>query len=313
MPEARLDRRVEISVACATRFQFKRLMDTNEPKSSLWPVTVLAEVEAAAGAVGRQAEPLEQLVLRYDRPLLLTLQARFRSFPKVLQDARDLLHEFYAARLLKDGWLAKYDASKGRFRTFLSWSLKNFAWDWWRGQPEYGHWSRHHKAETERARLGLDQAWDATPAAAEGDTTILPGGPAVGADLEKLPAPVTEDAAFTLAWLQDLMAEAMRRMEEHCTDARGQAILGLFQVRFLAPILEESKPPGYEVLCAQFGFRSPAEAQNALATGKRIFKRMLEATIVSYSARGSEAQAEMQVLREFIARLEQTGKTGGEE
>jgi len=62
-------------------------------------------------------------------------------------------------------------------------------------------------------------------------------------------------------------------------------------------------PPPYEELVAQFGLKSPAQATNALATGKRMFARHLRAVIAQYENGDQAVRAEIDSLRLFLKGL----------
>jgi len=67
--------------------------------------------------------------------------------------------------------------------------------------------------------------------------------------------------------------------------------------------LEGVEPPPYEELVAQFNLRSPAQATNALATGKRMFARHLRAVIAQYETGDKAVRAEIESLRVFLGKL----------
>ncbi len=79
---------------------------------------------------------LEALCESYWHPLYVYLRKRGYS----PGDAQDLTQGFFA-RLLEGGWVAKADAAKGRFRTFLLTALNRFVaneWDRSRAQKRGG-------------------------------------------------------------------------------------------------------------------------------------------------------------------------------
>ena len=75
---------------------------------------------------------------RYRHPLVTFLKLRFR-----LQhdDAQEIFHAFVADKLVAQDLLATVDRARGRFRTFLTRVLGNFAIDWFRSE---GAWTRRH-------------------------------------------------------------------------------------------------------------------------------------------------------------------------
>jgi RNA polymerase sigma factor (sigma-70 family) len=85
-----------------------------------WSKVVLA----SRGDSPPSRQALEELCQRYWHPIYGFLR-RERCSP---QDAEDLTQQFFSSFLAKDG-LAAADPSKGRFRTFLLKSLRNFQID----------------------------------------------------------------------------------------------------------------------------------------------------------------------------------------
>jgi RNA polymerase sigma factor (sigma-70 family) len=81
---------------------------------------------------GQQESPqataaLEQLCSAYWYPLYVYVRRQGRS----PEDAQDLTQDFFS-RLLEKNYLAKADRDRGKFRTFLLQSLKNFLVSEWR-------------------------------------------------------------------------------------------------------------------------------------------------------------------------------------
>jgi hypothetical protein len=235
--------------------------------SSLWPVTDWSGVGGAAEFIGEEADRLNQLILRYQQPLrdyLLT------AFPSLEAQAGEILQDFAEDRLLKEGWLGKADPDRGRFRDFLKTSLKNFVHDYIRKQN--------------KTPVSLDE---------------------LDVDL-----PVEERSAelFDLGWVRTVLAEVFKRMEADCKSAgrdqpRRTCIWEVFRLRLLRPVLEDAAPVSYEELVTALGIVSPADAQNMLATAKRIFIRHLQAVVAEYEIGEAAAKAEVEELKRFLAGL----------
>ena len=107
---------------------------------------------------------------------------RRRGFPPA--DAEDLTQEFFA-RLLEHNWIARADARKGRFRSFLLTALKRFLADEWDR-------SRAQKRGGGRRPVPLDSA-----AGGSGDAADPAGG---------LDADLVYDRHWALALLERTMA-----------------------------------------------------------------------------------------------------------
>jgi hypothetical protein len=261
--------------------------------SSLWPLTIWPEVEAAAEAVGKEVDPVSKLVEKYQRPLQVHLLGRFQHFPRILNNSDDLLQDFTFAKILKEGWLKKALSKEFRFREFLRKSLERFVWSWWRKQPEYRAWR-------ERKRL------EANPDLADAD--VNPGGGRTIPLTDDQPAPASDAESFNVEWAEALCQDARNRMEQDCNDPQKDQpqrrhIWEIFQLRILSPILDGAKPMPYADLVKRFQLRSVTEATNMLLTAKRMFIRHLHAVIGEYEKGPKAVAEELEEIKRVIARL----------
>ena len=240
--------------------------------SSLWPVTDWSKVRQAAGAVGKNPDRLNALILRYQVPLKVYLLS---GFPSLQNQADECLQEFAEDKFLREGWLDKANRDRGRFRDFLKSSLRNFLKD------------RLRKQATRPASLD------------ELELEVAEEGPA--------------DTLFDLNWARTILAETLERMEEDCRapakdQPRRAHIWEIFRLRLLQPALEGAEPVAYEELVSRLGIVSPFDAQNMLATAKRIFTRHLEAVIAEYAKGGEAVRRELEELERFLSGLSKARK-----
>ena len=214
----------------------------------------------------------KKIVNQYWIALKTYLGGLLSRFPEYRAEADDFLQDFIKEKILHPGWLEKADPNKGRFRDLLKSSLRNFV----TGEIR----------KREAAKRG-------------GSSSLVPLD-----DLEQEiagPEPVSD--SFDMAWLQMLLSETLEKMKQACAASDSNHIWKIFEVRILRPALEGIEPPPYEELVAQFGLRSPAQATNALATGKRMFARHLRAVIAQYETGDKAVRAEIDSLRLFLAKL----------
>lgn len=237
-------------------------LDQNR-SSSLFPRTDWSGLVQAAA---RHPDQLDQLVQRYQRPMRVFLLS---EFPSLRDHADDLLQQFAADKILQQGWLARADPARGKFRDLLKASLRNYARDFLRKQGN-------------------------APVSIEDVAT-------------ELPTPQATEA-FDLAWAREVISETLRRMEADCLTPRKNQpnrhrIWQVFRFRLLDPILQEAPPAGYKQAIVECGIESPAEAHNLLATAKRMFERHLRGVIAEYEAAGPAALAELEDLKALLNRL----------
>src|SRR6266536_6469778 len=101
---------------------------SNEPVSAQFATTHWSVVLAAGERdLPQAAEALEKLCRTYWYPLYVFVRRQGNN----PEDAQDLTQEF-SSRLLEKNYLAKADRDRGKFRTFLLGSMKNFLVNEWK-------------------------------------------------------------------------------------------------------------------------------------------------------------------------------------
>jgi RNA polymerase sigma-70 factor (ECF subfamily) len=112
-------------------------------------------------ASGGSREELAELCSGYWAPLYAYLRRRGYS----VEDAQDLTQGYFS-RLLEKGFLAQADAERGRFRSFLLASLKNFVANEWHrehAQKRGGEARAVSLEDAERAETLYASATELTP------------------------------------------------------------------------------------------------------------------------------------------------------
>jgi len=224
------------------------------------------------GTVWMEVTDRKTVVNRYFGALRVYLAGLLARFPEYRNEADDWLQDFIKDKILHPGWLEKADPNKGRFRDLLKSSLRNFV---------TGEMRKREAAKRggKLAVVALDELE------------------------QEIPGPEPVSASFDMAWLQMLLAETLEKMKEGCAASENAHVWKIFETRVLQPALEGVEPPPYEELVARFGLRSPAQATNALATGKRMFARHLRAVIAQYESGDKAVRAEIDSLRVFLNKL----------
>jgi DNA-directed RNA polymerase specialized sigma24 family protein len=223
-------------------------------------------------------EALASLIGKYQTPLMVYL---LHAFPALQPRAAEILQDFAQDRLLREGWLGQVDLNRGRFRDFLRTSLRNYALNWLRNnQKESRFASLEGQGEEGLKRLEMEIAAQTTAA----------------------------DDAFDLEWLRAILSETLSRMEEDCRQPgkqqpRREQTWEIFNLRVLEPVFEDTEPVSYEELVNRFGLKDPAEGANLLLSAKRIFERHLFEVISEHEREESRVRAEMEDLKQVLARL----------
>ncbi len=190
--------------------------------------------------------------------------------------AEDLVQGFIAERILEKNLLAKADRGRGRFRSFLLKCFGRYV------QDQFCKAEAQKRGPAPSRVLRLDEHPD-----------LLITGPA-------------SERSFHLAWARGVIAQSTRAMEVECRQKGRMDLWEIMQGRVLGPALEGTVPVAYDDLVQQFGFRSPAEASNALITAKRMFVRCLHEVVRDTVETEQEVDMEIRDLKRILS----TGHAG---
>jgi DNA-directed RNA polymerase specialized sigma24 family protein len=240
-----------------------------------FPTTSWSLVALAGQDEQTRREALGELLTRY----MPALRAHLVQSKGLAPDrADDLIQDFVTAKILERDLISRADHQRGKFRTFLLTALDRFLLNRLRDQG-----AKKRSASAAAEPLG------------ERDGRLAAG-----------PSPTD---AFDLAWARSVLGEALGRMRTHCEASGRTDVWGVFECRVLGPILEGTEPPDYRELVRRFGFQSPSQASNLLATAKRTFARTLRAVVGEYAGTEEEIEEELGQLREILARCGQSTRT----
>lgn len=223
---------------------------------------------ALAATDGPQAErdALNRLLVRY----LPALRAHLICSKRMTPDAADdLLQDFVAAKVLGRDLIAQADQQLGKFRTFLLVSLDRY----WLNQV------RDRGARKRRADFAE----------------------ALGDHADRLATTPLEADAFHTAWARDLLTQTLEQMRAECEASHRRDLWEVFECRVLEPAFRGSEPIAYDALVERFGFRSPSQASNTLATAKRTFARLLRSAVAQYAGSDDQIEEELNDLRKVLA------------
>jgi len=232
--------------------------------STSWSLLALAQKDRR-----EQREALGEFLRRY-LPALRVHLVRRRGFDA--DRAEDLAQGFAADKVLEQGLLQFVVRGRGRFRSFLLAALDNYV----------ANVIRREKA-AKRSPAAL-YSLESKAAVAEGLPNHEPGDPVVE------------------AWARQVIAEALRRMKQDCEQSGRTDVWGVFEGRVLGPTLDGQDPLPYGQLVEKYGFRDPAQASNAVITGKRQFSRTLRAVVGEYALNPEDIEAEIAELRRILSR-----------
>ena len=237
-----------------------------------YPTTIWSDIKQLRQVDGEAARKVLDRILKIYYPLF---QGQLgRDFHVSEDQATDWLQSFVWKKVVLKDLFASADPKKGRFRTFVINALKKFVLD------EIEHAGRERRAPA-GGFVPVEAIEGCDPAANE---------TSVASSLDK-------------AWGKGVLEAAKAQMRSECERKGNQRVWEVFHLRLLEPAEEGTEPPPYKELFARLGFRSDAEAGNALITAKRMFARAVRSVVAEYCRTGEEIEAEVRELMAIFAGL----------
>ena len=189
----------------------------------------------------------------------------------------DLVQGFVCDQVMSADLFGSAERGRGRFRALLVTALDRYV-------MKSRRYQRAQKRRVPSDALSLD-AIDGEPAGRMPDAA----------------------ASFDVAWARQVIDRALTLLREEFGSPERERTWAVFERRVLGPALGGADAPPYEVIAAELGFDSAAQAANALVTAKRSFSRILRAIVGEYAADEGEIGAE---LNELWAILSKAGARG---
>jgi DNA-directed RNA polymerase specialized sigma24 family protein len=224
-------------------------------------------VQAAAGGLSRDADAaLARLCECYWYPLY----AYLRSHGHSSDDAQDLTQAFFVHLLEKRGF-RQADPARGRFRSFLLASLKNFAVNQWeRGSAQ--------KRGGRFAKVPLDGA--------------------EGRFLREPQIEDTPDRIFDRTWALTLIDRVIGRLRDELVRS-GRPVTHVD--RFVTYLLPDQPQPGYADTANALGMTEEA-VKVAVHRMRRKFRDLMVEEIAHTVASPDDIDDEVRYLRNAVAR-----------
>lgn len=219
----------------------------------------------AAGGKGESSELRRNALEHICRTYWFPSYSYVRSRGYRREEAQDLTQEFFT-RLLEKDHLDVADQERGRFRSFLLASLKNFLADEWdKAQAQKrGGGARHQSLDIETAE------------------TLL---------AESAQRPLTPDQIFDLHWAKTTLANALHRVEAMYKDSNKEHYF-----KTLRPLLENRGPRGsYADVAEELGISAGA-VKVAVHRLRKQFRESLELEIAETLMNGAELPEELKYL-----------------
>jgi RNA polymerase sigma factor (sigma-70 family) len=232
-----------------------------------FPLTRHSVVRAMAAAdPAVRTAAFDAIVRGYWRPVYAYIRLRWR---RDAEDARDLTQDFFA-RALEKAYLARYDPSKARFRTFLRTCLDAFV----------------ANAQQHADRLKRGGAYRIEPL--DFDRAERDVASQLRADQ---PDP---EACFRREWIRALFAAAVDDLRARC-DERGHPLAFALFTRYDLDGGEGPERPTYAGLAQELG-TTTTSVTNQLAWARREFRGIVLDSLRALCATDEEFAAEARAL-----------------
>lgn len=203
---------------------------------------------------------LERLAVTYWRPVYKYIRI---AWGKGNEEAKDLTQEFFAS-VFGPGFLASADPARGRFRTFVLASVKNFL--------------RDYEKLRRTIKLGGGVFHVTVEEAHEEDLSSTESSP---------------ERAFLTSWAESLLAESLGDLERTLAERGRAAVFDLFRESCLDAQLD--RQPSYDELARKAGL-SVSDVTNYLALARRELRTILLGKVEATVSSREEAETELREI-----------------
>ncbi len=211
-----------------------------------------------------RGERLNRLCSRYWRPVYAFIRVLQRAS---VEDAKDLTQEFF--RYVTEGdVVSKYDPARGRFRTFLKATLRNFLSNLRRGD-------RTQKRGGEAVILSL-----------EGDP--------LGRDSFAVEKPGEDpDALFDRQWIREILSQSVDRLRALLKEEGKEIYFKVYENQDLCP--PDRERPTYDETARALDLK-PDDVRNHLHHARSRLQQIIIRTISEYAASPQDVEEELREL-----------------
>jgi len=219
----------------------------------------------------RKQDLIGDLLKKYWKPVYCYL--RHKGYDN--EQAKDLTQGFFQEVVLGRKLIQQADKAKGRFRTFLLFALERYLKSVHRKQTAQKRIPKNRIVQLER----IDPA--------------------------ELPEPVqglNATESFNYTWVSALLDKTLEEVEAECRTSEMTVHWKIFQVRVLAPIMENAEPAPLAEICDKYGIEDGTKASNMIVAVKRRFQAALKRHLRQLVSSDAEVNEELRELMQFFAK-----------
>jgi len=235
---------------------------------------------------------METLVRRY----WPAIYAYIRRTGRDVHEASDLTQGFIATVILQRGMAEKADRERGRFRSLLLTSLRNYLHERHRHEQRRHPRKSSHRPRKSSPRKTSPRQQDREQS--ETDDNGARSAPFTGFDIDAAEGGRFEspEAAFSYHWSATLVRSVLERVRSTCIADDLELHWAVFEARVARPLLFGEPAIPLPVLVERLDLQTPAQASNMLVTVKRRFARALREEVRGTVAAESDVESELSAL-----------------
>ena len=194
------------------------------------------------------------------------------------ESAKDLTQEFFCSVVFEKDLFSKAQRSKGKFRSLLLVSLKNFL-------VSRNRYQTAQKRASCQDILSLDQLGDSL--SAPSDETFQ------------------GDEGFLYTWITSLLDNVSEQVRQQYLERGKELHWTAFDKRFWEPMLHNTPVPSLSEICKAYGIADEVRASNMVASVKRTFQKKLRSRIREYVNSDGDVDSELDEMMGFLQKYVQ--------
>jgi DNA-directed RNA polymerase specialized sigma24 family protein len=234
-----------------------------------FPTTLWSLIECIKQHQDKDQALISLLLERYWKPVYCYL--RRKGYQN--EEAKDLTQGFFHEIVLSRRMVERTDSSKGRFRSFILYSLDQFLID-------------QRRKGSAKTRIPNDK--------------LVPFDISDPPDLPQMILERSPEDCFTYTWKSDLIDRTVSEVQTECEKQGLQTHWCIFRDKVLLPTLQNKESQTMKAISARYSIESESRAFNMLLTVRRRFKAALKRNVANTVLGEEDVEEEWQDLLNFF-------------